>query len=45
MVAFQLVQDWNPGYHQTSSAWVDDAVLYVTRPVYAFSVHLPLVVR
>ena len=45
MVGFQLIQDWNPGYHRTSSAWVDDVVLYVTRPVYEFSVHLPLIVR
>jgi hypothetical protein len=45
MVGFQLSQDWNPGYHNTSSAWVDDVALNVTRPVYAFSVHLPLVVR
>jgi hypothetical protein len=45
LVGFQLTQDWNPGYHQTSTAWVDDVVLYVTRPVYDYFVHLPLVVK
>ncbi len=45
LVGFQLTQDWNPGYHQTSTAWVDDVVLYVTRPIYDYSVYLPLVVR
>jgi hypothetical protein len=45
MVGFQLIQDWNPGYHRTSSAWVDDVVLYVTRPIYEYSVYLPLIVR
>lgn len=45
LVGFQLAQDWNPGYHRTSTAWVDDVVLYVTRPVYDYSVQLPLVVR
>jgi hypothetical protein len=44
-MAFRLTQDWNPGYHRTSSAVVDDAALYVTRPVYDYSVYLPLVVR
>jgi len=45
LVGFQLTQDWNPGYHRTSTAWVDDVALYVTRPVYDYFVHLPLVVR
>jgi hypothetical protein len=45
LVGFQLTQDWNPGYHRTSTAWVDDVVLYVTRPLYDYSVHLPLVIR
>jgi hypothetical protein len=41
-VAFQLSQNWSPGYHQTSTAYVDDTVLYVTRPVYDYAVYLPL---
>ena len=45
VVAFKLTQDWNPGYHQTSSAYVDDTALYVTRPVYGYSVYLPLTIR
>ena len=47
VVAFRLTQDWNPGYHKTSTAYVDDAALYVTRPIYNFDhwVYLPLVVR
>lgn len=45
LVGFQLTQDWNPGYHRTSSAWVDDVVLYVTRPIYDHSAYLPLVPR
>ena len=45
LVGFQLTQDWNPGYHKTSTAWVDDVVLYVTRPVYDYFVYLPLVVK
>jgi hypothetical protein len=45
LVGFQLTQDWNPGYHRTSTAWVDDVALYVTRPVYDYFMHLPLVVR
>jgi len=44
-VGFRLSQDWNPGYHQLSYAWVDDACLYVTRPAYDYAVYLPLVVR
>jgi hypothetical protein len=43
LVAFRLTQDWNPGYHRTSTAWVDDTALYVTRPVYDYFVDLPLV--
>jgi hypothetical protein len=38
LVGFQLTQDWNPGYHKTSTAYVDDAVLYVTRPIYDYCV-------
>jgi hypothetical protein len=45
LVGFQLTQDWNPGYHKLSYAYVDDAVLYVTRPIYDYSVYLPLVAR
>jgi len=45
LVAFRLKQDWNPGYHKTSSAYIDDAVLYVTRPVYDYGVYLPMAVR
>ncbi len=45
LVGFQLTQDWNPGYHRTSTAWVDDIVLYVTRPVYDYNVYLPLTIR
>jgi len=45
LVGFQLTQDWNPGYHKTSTAYVDDVVLYVTRPVYDYFVYLPLVVK
>jgi hypothetical protein len=44
-VAFQLSQDWNPGYHKTSTAYVDDTVLYVTRPIYDYAVYLPTVLR
>ena len=44
-VGLQLTQDWNPGYHKTSMAYIDDAVLYVTRPIYDYFVYLPLVVR
>ena len=44
-VGFWLIQDWNPGYHKTSSAIIDDAVLYVTRPIYDNFVYLPLIVR
>jgi hypothetical protein len=45
VVGFQLTQDWLPGYHKTSTAYVDDALLYVTRPTYDYAVYLPLVVR
>lgn len=45
LVGFQLTQDWFPGYHKTSTAYVDDTVLYVTRPIYDYSTYLPLVVR
>lgn len=44
-VGFRLTQDWVPGYSQTSSASVDDAALYVTRPIYDYAVYLPLAVR
>mgnify|MGYP006284732879 CR=1 FL=1 len=44
-VAFGVMQDWNPGYHKVSTAYLDDTVLYVTRPIYAYGVYLPLVVR
>ena len=43
-VGFELTQDWNPGYHKTSTAYIDDAVLYVTRPIYDHAVYLPLMV-
>jgi len=45
LVGFRLTQDWIPGYSQTSIAYVDDAVLYVTRPVYDYAVYLLLVGR
>jgi len=45
IVAFRLTQDWFPGYHRTSTAYVDDTVLAVTRPVYDYSVYVPIVVR
>jgi hypothetical protein len=45
LVGFQLTQDWNPGYHKTSSAFVDDVVLYVTKPMYGHFAYLPLVAR
>ncbi len=45
LVGFRLTQDWNPGYHQTSTAWVDDAALFVTRPLYDYAVHLPTIIR
>ena len=45
VVAFRITQDWLPGYHKTSTAWVDDAVLYVTRPIYDYAIYAPLVVR
>jgi hypothetical protein len=44
-VAFYLTQDWNPGYHKTSTAYVDDTALDVTRPLYDFAVYLPMAVR
>jgi hypothetical protein len=44
-VAFYLTQDWNPGYHDTSTAYVDDTALDVTRPIYDFAVYLPMSVR
>lgn len=47
LFGFRQQQDWNPGYHDTSTAWVDDATLMVTRPIYdyEYSVLLPLVLR
>ena len=45
LVGFRLTQDWNPGYHLTSTAYVDDVVLQVTRPIYDYSVFLPFAVR
>jgi hypothetical protein len=47
VLAFRLTQDWNPGYHKTSTAYVDDAALYVTRPIYDYDhwLYLPLLVR
>ena len=45
VVGFQLTQDWNPGYHKASTAFIDDAVLYVTRPIYDYAVYLPLALR
>lgn len=45
VVGFQLRQDWNPGYHKASTAFIDDAVLYVTRPIYDYAVYLPLALR
>jgi hypothetical protein len=44
-VGIRETQDWNPGYHKTSTAWVDDVALYVTRPLYDYHVYAPLVVR
>ena len=44
-VAFRLTQDWNPGYHKVSTGYVDDTMLYVTRPIYDYSVYLPLALR
>ena len=41
----RLTQDWNPGYHRTSTAYVDDTLIYVTRPIYGYAVYLPLVSR
>lgn len=45
MVAFRLTQDWNPGYHRTSTAYVDDTALYVTRPIYDYAVYVPITIR
>ena len=45
LVAFQLSQDWIRGYSQTSTAYLDDTALCVTRPVYNYAVYLPLVLR
>ncbi len=44
-VGFQLTQDWNPGYHKTSTAMVDDVVLYVTLPIYDNVVYVPLIIK
>jgi hypothetical protein len=41
----RLKQDWNPGYHRTSTAYVDDIALFVTRPIYDYTVFLPMVTR
>jgi hypothetical protein len=45
VVGFQLTQDWLPGYSKTSTAYIDDAILYVTRPIYDYAVYLPLALR
>ncbi|MDF1514694.1 MAG: hypothetical protein P1S60_12875, partial [Anaerolineae bacterium] len=45
LFAYHLTQDWNPGYHKTSTAYVDDALLYVTRPLYSHTVYLPMAIR
>jgi hypothetical protein len=45
LLGFQEEQDWMSGYSKTSTAWVDDVTLYVTRPVYEYQLFLPLVVR
>jgi hypothetical protein len=47
VLGFKQEQDWLPGYHKTSTAWVDDITLYVTRPYYDYDhqSYLPLVVR
>jgi hypothetical protein len=38
-------QDWLPGYHKTSTAYVDDITLMVTRPIYDYALLLPLVIK
>ena len=45
LLGFQLTQDWVPGYSDTSTAWVDEASLYITRPIYGNYTYLPLLVR
>ena len=45
LLGFREKQDWLPGYHKTSTAWVDDIALLVTRPIYDYNVLLPLVIR
>ena len=44
-MGIRLKQDWNPGYHRTSTAYVDDVALYVARPIYDYGVFLPLATR
>jgi hypothetical protein len=45
LAAVRLTQDWLPGYHDTSTAYVDDTTVYVTRPIYGYAVYLPMVMR
>ena len=45
IVAYRLTQDWLSGHSLTSTAYADDVVLYVTRPIYDYVVFLPLVIR
>lgn len=45
LLGFREEQDWNPGYHKTSTAYVDEVSLLVTRPIYDYDVLLPLVIR
>jgi hypothetical protein len=45
VLGFRERQDWLPGYHKTSTAYVDEISLLVTRPVYDYDVLLPLVIR
>jgi hypothetical protein len=45
VLGFKQEQDWLPGYSKTSTAWVDDITLYVTRPYYDYQLYAPLVVR
>ena len=43
LMGLQLEQDWLPGYHKLSFAYVDSVALYVTAPIldqYALSVSL-----
>jgi len=45
LLGFRQKQDWLPGYHKTSTAWVDDIALNVTRPIYDYDVLLPMVIK